>query len=118
MNFCPLHPDQKMFEKTGEFGPYYSHIITDVGFCNGKRIKPFTPKPDYQASDNMNTFEKPKVATAPETREPIKARDYDAEARGKVRYGFAIEAYKLGKPLTEETKQEINLWTDFVMSNK
>lgn len=38
---------------------------------------------------------------------------YDAE--GRVRHGFAIEAYKLGKQLNGETKLEIHRWVKFVM---
>lgn len=41
---CPLH-NQPMQAKDGEFGPYHSHIIKDVGFCNGKKITPFKNKP-------------------------------------------------------------------------
>lgn len=40
---CDLH-NVMMQEKNGEYGPYYSHIIPDVGFCNGKKITPFKPK--------------------------------------------------------------------------
>jgi len=40
------------------------------------------------------------------------------EAEGKVRHGFAVEAYKSGKKLTPETVEEINSWVQFVMSGK
>ena len=38
----------------------------------------------------------------------------DDSAEGKVRHGFAIEAYKQGKPLSTETIKEINEWVAFV----
>jgi len=36
----------------------------------------------------------------------------------KVRHGFAIEAFKMGKPLNSETANEIISWTNFVMTGK
>ena len=35
--------------------------------------------------------------------------------KGKVKYGFSLEAYKKNKPLNQETITEINKWTAFVM---
>lgn len=49
------------------------------------------------------------------TPKPEQRPDWDAIAEGKVRHGFAIEAYKMGKPLNGETKLEINRWVKFVM---
>jgi len=46
---------------------------------------------------------------------PEQRPDWDAIAEGKVRHGFALEAYKMGKPLNGETKLEINRWVRFVM---
>lgn len=37
---CELH-NVAMVEKTGQYGTYYSHMIQNVGFCDGKKIKPF-----------------------------------------------------------------------------
>jgi hypothetical protein len=37
---------------------------------------------------------------------------------GKVRHGFAIEAFKKGLPLNVKTAVEINAWTSYVMSGK
>ena len=32
-----------------------------------------------------------------------------------MRHGFAIEAYKQGKPLNKDTIKEVNEWVSFVM---
>ena len=40
---CPLH-NVEMEEKTGQFGAYWSHKTED-GYCNGKRVKPFSFSP-------------------------------------------------------------------------
>ena len=42
----------------------------------------------------------------------------DDSAEGKVRHGFAIEAYRQGKPLSTETIKEVNEWVAFVMLGK
>ena len=42
----------------------------------------------------------------------------DDSAEGKVRHGFALEAYKQGKPLSTETIKEVNEWVAFVMLGK
>ncbi len=39
----------------------------------------------------------------------------DDSAEGKVRHGFALEAYRQGKKLSTETIKEINEWVAFVM---
>lgn len=52
------------------------------------------------------------------TREPIKERDYEAEARGKIRHGFSIEAYKNNDLLDDSTKKNIETWVEFVMTGK
>jgi hypothetical protein len=44
-----------------------------------------------------------------------KAPDWDKIAEGKVRHGFAIEAYKLGYNLDESTIDKINAWVRYVM---
>lgn len=43
---------------------------------------------------------------------------WDSIAEGKVRHGFAIEAYKAGKQLTQATIEEVNNWTAFVIGKK
>lgn len=47
--------------------------------------------------------------------QPINPPPKDESAEGKVRHCFSLEAYKMGKTLTNETVTEINLWTNFVM---
>ena len=42
----------------------------------------------------------------------------DDSAEGKVRHGFALEAYRQGKQLSTETIKEINEWVAFVMLGK
>ena len=46
-------------------------------------------------------------------------RKADTEiAEGKVRHGFAIEAFKMGKELNVTTATEINKWVSYVMTGK
>jgi hypothetical protein len=52
------------------------------------------------------------VQTQPTYHQESKSDD----AEGKVRHGFSIEAYKLGKQLNPETVAEINKWVNYVMS--
>lgn len=64
-----------------------------------------------------------KVISTPQPeikREPIKERDFDAEARGKIRHGLTvahIEHSGLTVP-TREAKANINLWVEFIMSGE
>lgn len=44
--------------------------------------------------------------------------DWQEISKGKVRHGFSIEAYKLGKQLNFETIREINDWTEFVLTGR
>lgn len=97
---CPLH-NVGMIEKEGQYGPYFSHTIQGAGYCNGKKITPFKVPQAASAGAPIPSLPKP--------------RDYEAEGRGKVRFGFAIEAYKAGKLLDNTTMSEINRWTDYVM---
>ena len=45
-------------------------------------------------------------------------KKWEEISRGKVRHGFAIEAFKMGKMLSLPTVAEINAWTDYVMTGK
>ena len=45
-------------------------------------------------------------------------KKWQDSSRGKVRHGFAIEAYKLGLPLDVTTASQINSWTEYVMTGK
>lgn len=98
---CVIH-GIAMEEKNGQYGIYYSHTIQGAGYCNGTKITPFK-KPQASPLPGVGSI-------AP------KPRDYEAEGRGKVRFGFAIEAYKFGRELNKETIKEINEWTEFVMT--
>lgn len=42
--------------------------------------------------------------------------DWDAIAAGKVRHGFAVEAFKMGKELNKQTMDEIGAWVDYVIN--
>lgn len=42
----------------------------------------------------------------------------DDSAEGKVRHGFALEAYRQGKQLNNETIDEIDEWVSYVMIGK
>ena len=44
--------------------------------------------------------------------------NWDAIAEGKVRHGFAIEAYKKDEQLNSETMDKIDEWVQFVMNGK
>ena len=46
---------------------------------------------------------------------PKQKPNQDDSAEGKVRHGFALEAYRQGKQLSTETIKEINEWVRFVM---
>jgi|TARA_B100000315_G_C14527645_1_gene564610 hypothetical protein len=47
--------------------------------------------------------------------EEYKTPDWDKIAEGKVRHGFAIEAYKLGYNLDQSTAEKIDAWVHYVM---
>lgn len=109
---CPLH-NLTMQEKNGEYGVYHSHILKDVGFCNGKKIKPFAPKPEIAGLSNVPGLPE-------EVREPIKQRDYDAEARGKIRSLF-IESRIIKQgltPLTDEEKAALKQLVEIAMTGE
>jgi hypothetical protein len=40
------------------------------------------------------------------------------EAEGKVRHGFAVECYKMEKPLNKATTEEINRWVQYVLTGE
>lgn len=44
--------------------------------------------------------------------------DWDKIAEGKVRHGVAIAFIELGAKLTNETKADIQEWTDFIINGK
>lgn len=111
---CPLH-DTPMVAKEGNFGTYHSHIIQNVGFCNGRKITPFKEKPQGQVQAVTQTI----------TREPLPQRDFDKENRGKVRHGIVValiehsgtEALK-GIADNVAVRKLINEVCEFVMSGE
>lgn len=58
----------------------------------------------------------PTTATTTKQSNGFRKQEYNDNAEWKVRFGFAIEAYKLGLDLSEETAKTINKWTDYVMT--
>lgn len=52
------------------------------------------------------------------TKDTTDKPDWDAIASGKVRHGFALEAYSQGKELTEDTMAEVEDWVDYVMNGR
>lgn len=103
---CPIH-DVPMYEKEGQYGPFWSHKTTDEnyagskGYCNGKP---------------------PKGGSYPrmEVREPVAPapmRDFDKEARGKTRCAiFCAVIAKEGLEAALAQKTKIELGVSFVMT--
>lgn len=60
----------------------------------------------------------PTTATTTKQSNRFQKQEYNDNAEWKVRFGFAIEAYKLGLDLSDETIKQINKWTDYVMTGK
>lgn len=74
---------------------------------------------------NIAYFSKPSeidVASAQPfvTKGELKSKEpnWDNIAQGKVRHAFAVEAYKLGFDLNDETVKVINRWVNYVMTGK
>lgn len=85
---CSLHNVIMPGKNHPEYGMMYSHIIPAVGFCNGKRIKPFKPQGAAPAV--------PTPIQPPLTREPLEAPDWDKIAEGKVRHGVVVAMIEHG----------------------
>lgn len=64
------------------------------------------------------TYQAPKHPITPNTAPQTPSRDFEAEAKGKVRHAFLLEAYKQGKQLNSQLLQEINGWTEVVMTGE
>lgn len=73
--------------------------------------------PIAQPSQSQPRNEAP-FPTVPPPFSGTPTRDFDKEARGKVRHGFAIEAFKKDMPLDSHTIQIVNGWVDFVMKEE
>jgi hypothetical protein len=86
---CPLH-QVPLFGKEWNGTMLYSHIIKDVGFCNGKKITPFKPQVSPQPSLPQQPL------TPPITREPLEAPDWEKIAEGKVRNSVITSQIQYG----------------------
>lgn len=64
------------------------------------------------------TYQAPKPPITPNPAPQPTSRDFEAEAKGKVRHAFLLEAYKQGKQLNSQLLQEINGWTEVVMTGE
>ena len=80
----------------------------------------------FQACPN-NCQQPNNVASYPPYKAPLsspsgqggqKDPNWEEISKGKVRHGFAIEAYKKGLKLDSKTANEIIDWTNFVISGK
>ncbi|HDZ26358.1 hypothetical protein LCGC14_0398880 [marine sediment metagenome] len=49
---------------------------------------------------------------------PKEKVNWDKISEGKVRHHFALEAFKMGKPLNEGLVIEIDCWVNYVMTGK
>lgn len=67
-----------------------------------------------QIAAAQSTPQAPKAGTAGVS-QPVKPRDFDAEAEGKVRYGFYLEAFKMGREFDAALHLELNKWIRVVM---
>ena len=79
------------------------------GYCKSCYIKwAKANKPQQQARKTNQPFVTPGE---------IKKQETDL-ATGKVRHYFALEAYKLAKPLDVTTATDINKWVNYVMTGR
>lgn len=76
-----------------------------------KQPRSTTPQPVGEYTGNPR-FADPSPPPSSSNAKP----DWDAIAEGKVRHGFAIEAFKMKMDLTEELVQTIDGWTKYVMT--
>jgi|SRR3990172_7727157 len=91
-------------------------IPAGISKKTGKPYQAFYACPDKNCGATINP-DKP-IQKFEQTLDQQKQDEKWTEiATGKVRYGFAIEAYKMGKKLDITTKLEIQEWTNFVMKN-
>lgn len=88
---CPIHPNEIMTEKQGQYGPFFSHK-TDDGWCNGKvKGENSYSRPSYQAAKPQgNTRDFESTLTEKRSSTDVLMEDRygstkDPEARGKTR---------------------------------
>lgn len=81
----------------------------EITYKEEKVINQYSKQVTYR---NIVSIKKATQATTKSVDQP----DWDKIAEGKVRFGFAIEAYKKDKQLNQQTINEINDWTRFIMN--
>ena len=110
----------------GPNGPYHLYGVEVMG-----------EKKSYFASDNAHEYlqhyskgdvvrvehkalpeGKSVYSVTPLSGSPKQKPSQDDSAEGKVRHGFALEAYRQGKKLNNETIDEIDEWVSYVMIGK
>lgn len=119
MKLCPIH--LKLFsEKSPNKGGFYWHVIN---FENNEYHS--ITKEEYDRLPDPSEDGKGAVSSSIEpTREPIKERDYEAEARGKVRNSVAVAFIGLQKdyepaPVLDQTlKTKMEGWVEWIMTGK
>ena len=107
----------------GPNGPYYLYGVEVMGqnhsyFASEKahELLQHYGKGDIVRVDHKALPEGRSVYNVtPVSGSPKQKPAQDDSAEGKVRHGFALEAYRQGKQLSTETIKEINEWVAFVM---
>jgi len=110
----------------GPNGPYYLYGVEVMGqnhsyFASEKahELLQHYGKGDVVRVDHKALPEGRSVYNVtPVSGSPKQKPTQDDSAEGKVRHGFAIEAYRQGKSLSTETIKEVNEWVAFVMLGK
>jgi hypothetical protein len=110
----------------GPNGPYYLYGVEVMG-------QNFSYFASEKAHDLLQHYEKGDVVrvdhkafgdgktvynVTPVSAIAKKKPNQDDSAEGKVRHGFALEAYRQGKKLNNETIDEIDEWVSYVMIGK
>ena len=107
----------------GPNGPYYLYGVEVMGekksyFASDKAHEYLQhySKGDVVRVEHKSLSEGKSVYTVTSlSGSPKQKPTQDDSAEGKVRHGFALEAYRQGKQLNTETIKEINEWVRFVM---
>jgi hypothetical protein len=115
MYICKTHPGKQFKLREGKNGPFYSHMINPEGE-KGDRDNWHTV---WEAKDIELYAEKQEDNNHPQeqTREPIPQRNFEQEARGKIRHGLLVA--KIQKDglvaLTDKDKDLIKTYEEFAM---
>lgn len=90
-------------------------VALNVWFAKGKKGVEVLPSGDIQAQpQNIPTAPAPSNPNYQTEEKP----DWDSIALGKCRTLFAVEAFKLGKKLDEQTAKDCNDWAKFCIDGK